>query len=152
MENVIAFTGGQGATNGGFIFMALKPLEERKAGVTQFWLDCDLRWRHSPWPRLFCNQARTCASAGDPATLCTSTQFRSDSSEELAQWGPILLREMKKLPGFQDVNSDQQNGGLDHYLTYDRDTAARLGITAQAWIPLCTAPSDNRKSRSSTPS
>jgi multidrug efflux pump len=39
---------------------------------------------------------------------------------------------MKKLPGFQDVNSDQQNGGLDHYLTYDRETAARLGITPQA--------------------
>ncbi len=39
---------------------------------------------------------------------------------------------MRKLPGFQDVNSDQQNGGLDQYLTYDRATAARLGITAQA--------------------
>ena len=36
---------------------------------------------------------------------------------------------MRKLPGFQDVNSDQQNGGLDQYLTYDRATAARLGIT-----------------------
>ena len=38
---------------------------------------------------------------------------------------------MKKLPGLQDVNSDQQNGGLQTYLTYDRTTAARLAFTPQ---------------------
>ena len=42
------------------------------------------------------------------------------------------MAEMKRLPGFQDVNSDQQNGGLDELLTYDRTTAARLGLTAQS--------------------
>src|SRR6202789_2916646 len=36
---------------------------------------------------------------------------------------------MKKLPGFQDVNTDAQNDGLQELLTYDRSTAARLGIT-----------------------
>ena len=39
---------------------------------------------------------------------------------------------MKKLPGLQDVNTDQQNGGLDELLTYDRVTAAKLGLTAQS--------------------
>jgi multidrug efflux pump len=39
---------------------------------------------------------------------------------------------MKKLPGFQDVNTDQQNGGLEQMVTYDRATAARLGFTAQS--------------------
>ena len=48
---------------------------------------------------------------------------------DLAHWGPILLAQMKRLPGFQDVNSDQQNGGLEEYVTYDRITAARLGLT-----------------------
>ena len=47
-------------------------------------------------------------------------------------WGPKLFAEMKKLPGLQDVNSDQQNGGLDELLTYDRVTAAKLGQTAQS--------------------
>jgi len=41
------------------------------------------------------------------------------------------MAQMKNLPGFQDVNSDQQNGGLEEYLTYDRTTAARLGLTSQ---------------------
>ncbi len=48
---------------------------------------------------------------------------------DLAHWGPILLAQMRRLPGFQDVNSDQQNGGLEEYVTYDRTTAARLGLT-----------------------
>ena len=39
---------------------------------------------------------------------------------------------MKKLPGLQDVNTDQQNGGLEEMLTYDRTTAARLGQTPQS--------------------
>ena len=30
------------------------------------------------------------------------------------------------------MNSDQQNGGLDEYLTYDRTMAARLGLTPQS--------------------
>ena len=59
------------------------------------------------------------------------------------QWGPILLSEMRKLPGgrdreggktdpaFTDLNSDQQNNGLQASLVYDRATAARLGISAQ---------------------
>ena len=57
--------------------------------------------------------------------------IQSDSVGDLVTWGPKLLAEMKKLPGFQDVNSDQQNGGLDSLLTYDRVAAARLGITTQ---------------------
>ena len=35
--------------------------------------------------------------------------------QDLAKWGPILLAQMRRLPGFQDVNSDQQNGGLEEY-------------------------------------
>ena len=47
------------------------------------------------------------------------------------KWGPIVLAEIRKLQGFTDVNSDQQNAGLQASLTYDRQTAARLGISAQ---------------------
>ncbi len=58
--------------------------------------------------------------------------IQSDNVQDLTHWGPIMLAQMKKLPGFQDVNSDQQNGGLSEFLNYDRVTAARLGLTAQA--------------------
>jgi multidrug efflux pump len=42
------------------------------------------------------------------------------------------MANMRKLPALQDVNSDQQNGGLREMLTYDRTSAARLGQTAQS--------------------
>ena len=58
--------------------------------------------------------------------------IQSDNVDDLKTWGPKLFAEMKKLPGLQDVNSDQQNGGLDELLTYDRSTAARLGLTASS--------------------
>src|SRR6185369_8709674 len=51
---------------------------------------------------------------------------------DLVKWGPILFEQMKKLRGFTDVNSDQQNNGLQASLVYDRATAARLGISPQS--------------------
>jgi len=52
--------------------------------------------------------------------------------QDLSKWGPVLLKQMKGLPGFQDVSSDQQNGGLDEMISYDRVTAAKLGLTVQS--------------------
>jgi multidrug efflux pump len=131
VDNVVAFTGGQGATNGGFIFMALKPLEERKTGAMQILGRMRPKMAALPVASAFLQPAQDLRIGGRSSNALYHYTIQSDSSEDLAHWGPILLSEMKKLPGFQDVNSDQQNGGLDHYLTYDRDTAARLGITAQ---------------------
>ena len=58
--------------------------------------------------------------------------IQSDNVQDLSKWGPILLGAMKRLPGLQDVSSDQQNGGLDELMTYDRVTAAKLGLTVQS--------------------
>ena len=58
--------------------------------------------------------------------------IQADNIADLQTWGPKLLAAMTKLPGFQDVSSDQQNGGLDQLMTYDRITAARLGQTASS--------------------
>jgi multidrug efflux pump len=57
--------------------------------------------------------------------------IQSDNIDDLDKWGPILLANMKKIHGLQDVNSDQQNGGLQAYVSYDRTAAAQLGITPQ---------------------
>ena len=57
--------------------------------------------------------------------------IQSENLQDLVKWGPIVLAEMRKLRGFTDVNSDQLNAGLQASLSYDRQTAARLGISAQ---------------------
>ena len=58
--------------------------------------------------------------------------IQSESVEDLVKWGPTLLQEMRKLRGLTDVNTDQQNSGLQATLDYDRATAARMGITPQS--------------------
>jgi len=50
--------------------------------------------------------------------------------DELNEWAPQLLQKMRPLPELRDVNSDQQDKGLQAKLVIDRDTASRLGITA----------------------
>ena len=66
--------------------------------------------------------------------------IQSDNIDDLTHWGPILFENMQKLPDLKDVNTDQQNGGLQDLLTYDRVTAARLGQTPQSLdSALCSA-------------
>jgi|HubBroStandDraft_6_1064221.scaffolds.fasta_scaffold06439_2 multidrug efflux pump len=132
VDNVVAFTGGQGSTNGGFIFMSLKPLEQRKASAGQILARMRPKMLRLPVASAFLQPAQDLRIGGRGSNALYQYTIQSDTSTDLAHWGPILLREMKKLPGFQDVNTDQQNGGLDQYLTYDRATAARLGVTAQS--------------------
>jgi multidrug efflux pump len=58
--------------------------------------------------------------------------IQADNLSDLNVWGPRLLAKIKQLPGMLDVNTDQQNGGLDELVTYDRVNAAKLGLTSQA--------------------
>jgi multidrug efflux pump len=52
--------------------------------------------------------------------------------DELAAWAPRMVDAMRQLPELRDVASDQQTAGLELHLAVDRDSASRLGITAQA--------------------
>jgi multidrug efflux pump len=58
--------------------------------------------------------------------------LQSDNLQELTHWAPLLLSLMKKMPELTDVNSDQQNHGLEANLVIDRPTASRLGVTPQS--------------------
>jgi multidrug efflux pump subunit AcrB len=54
--------------------------------------------------------------------------LQADTVEELYSWAPRTLAELERSPQLADVNSDQQDKGLETQVTIDRDTAARLGI------------------------
>ena len=53
--------------------------------------------------------------------------IQSENLDDLVKWGPILLEQMKKLPGFTEVNTDQQNNGLQASLVYDRADGGAAG-------------------------
>jgi multidrug efflux pump len=129
VANVIAYTGGNGASNGGFIYIALKPLDERKVTAPEIINRLRPKLNSLPVASAFLQASQDLRIGGRSSNALYQYTIQSDNVQDLAHWGPILLAEMKKLPGFQDVNTDAQNNGLQEQIAYDRATAARLGIT-----------------------
>jgi multidrug efflux pump len=131
VQNVIGFTGGNGATNTGFLYIALKPLNQRKIGAPQVINRLRPKLNALPVASAFLQAAQDLRIGGRSSNALYQYTIQSDTVQDLVTWGPRLLAQIRKLPGLQDVNTDQQNGGLDELLSYDRLTAARLGITPQ---------------------
>ena len=131
VANVIAFSGGGGATNTGSIYISLKPLAERKVSATQIIDRLRPQLNRLPAASAFLQAAQDLRIGGRGGNAMYQYTLQSDNVQDLTKWGPVLLKQMQHLPGFQDVSSDQQNGGLDEMMTYDRVTAAKLGLTVQ---------------------
>jgi multidrug efflux pump len=133
VENVVAFTGTSGATNTGLVFAGLKPLGLRK-GMSAFQVIDRLRPPLSglTGAATFLQAVQDLRIGGRVSNATYQYTLQSDDQGDLTKWGPLLLAEIRRLPGFLDVSSDQQNGGLAELIDYDRVTAARLGLTVQA--------------------
>ena len=132
VANVIAYTGGGGSTNGGFMFIALKPLNERKISAADVISRLRPKLNRLPVASAFLQAAQDLRIGGRSSNAMYQYTIQSDNVTDLSHWGPVLLTGMQKIPGFQDVSSDAQNSGLQESLSYDRATAARLGITPQS--------------------
>jgi multidrug efflux pump len=132
VANVNAYTGGNGSSNTGFIYIALKPLNQRKIGAPDIINRLRPKLNRLPVASAFLQASQDLRIGGRSSNALYQYTIQSDNVQDLSHWGPILLAEMKKIPGLQDVNSDQQNGGLEELMNYDRASAARLGLTAQA--------------------
>jgi multidrug efflux pump len=132
VANVIAFTGGGGATNTGSLYIALKPLAERNVSASQIIDRLRPQLNRLPVASAFLQAAQDLRIGGRSSNAMYQYTLQSDNVQDLSKWAPILLTQMQHLPGLQDVSSDQQNGGLDELMNYDRVTAAKLGLTAQS--------------------
>jgi len=131
VQNVMAFTGGGGATNGGFVFVALKPLAERDATSSQVVDRLRPKLMSVSGANTFMQAMQDLRIGGRASSAQYQYTIQSDNLQDLVQWGPVLLQQMRKLRMLTDVNTDQQNSGLQAMLTYDRATASRLGLTPQ---------------------
>jgi multidrug efflux pump len=132
VQNVIAFTGGNGPTNNGNMYVTLKPLNIRKIGAPEIINRLRPKLGRLTGASSFLQASQDLRIGGRSSNALYQYTIQADNVIDLSTWGPKLLAAMMHLPGFQDVSSDQQNGGLDQLLTYDRVTAARLGQTAQS--------------------
>jgi multidrug efflux pump len=134
VADVVAFTGSGGGTttNTGRMFIALKPLEERRIGADMVISRLRRQVSSVEGASLFLQSTQDLRVGGRSGNAQYQYTIQSENLEDLNKWGPILLEQMRKEPLLTDVNSDQQNSGLQAALVYDRATAARLGITPEA--------------------
>jgi multidrug efflux pump len=128
VDTVVGFTGG-GQTNGGFVFMSLKPLSERKISADQVIRRLRGELAQVPGATLFLQAVQDIRVGGRAANAQYQFSLQADTVGELYEWAPKILAELQKVPQLTDVNSDQQNQGLETDITIDRETAARLGIS-----------------------
>jgi multidrug efflux pump len=129
VETVVGFTGG-GQTNSGFMFVSLLPLNERHASVDEVIGRLRRQMAAVPGATLFLQAVQDIRAGGRASNAQYQYTLQGASLEELNEWSPkiaaALQRETTKLA---DVNSDQQNKGLESNVIIDRDAASRLGVT-----------------------
>ena len=149
VDNVISFTGGAGATNTGAVYVALKPLSERKIGAAAV-ID---RLR----PRARARAVGRGLPAGGAGPALRRAREQRDvpvHDPERRRRGALRSgarssRRCSALPGFQDVSSDQQNGGLPSSSTTTARGRRALGPPCRRSTPRSTTRSDKRRCRSS---
>jgi multidrug efflux pump len=130
VDNVVAFTGG-GQRNGGFMFVALKPVSERKVSADTVINRLRLPLLREPGAALYLQSAQDIRAGGRAANAQYQYTLQADSLADLRAWEPRLRAVLSEVPELADVNTDAQDKGLQTTLVIDRDAAAKLGISVK---------------------
>ncbi|HKS72698.1 MAG TPA: multidrug efflux RND transporter permease subunit [Terriglobales bacterium] len=130
VENVMGFAGGNTAMNQGRFFFTLKPLSQRKITADQVITRLRPKLAAVPGANLYLQSAQDLTIGGRQSQAQYQYTLQGENLNELNEWAPKLLAKLRSLPELKDVNTDQQDKGLQSAVVIDRDTASRLGITA----------------------
>ncbi len=130
-----AGSGGVGngsAMNNGRMSVTLKPWDQRH-GVTADQVIARLRPQLSKESgvTVFLQSVQDIRIGARQASAQFQYTLQSENLAELTEWAPRLVQRLRSVPQIVDVNSDQQNRGLQQMVEYDRATASRLGISTQ---------------------
>ncbi len=131
VDNVIAFTGG-GQRNGGRMFIALKPLAERKTSADAIVARLRPKLSKVAGANLFLQPVQDFRAGGRQSNAAYQFTLQSDDLQDLRTWTPRLQQALQDVKEVADINSDQQERGLQMSLLIDRPTASRLGVTTRA--------------------
>ena len=117
---------------GGFMFISLKTRAQRPH-VTGDMVIARLtpKLARIPGARLFLQSAQDLQVGGRQSSAQYQYTLQSDDLTALRTWSNKLLEQLKTYPDLTQVNTDQQSNALESYITVDRKTASRLGITSK---------------------
>src|SRR5580704_11364256 len=128
VETVVGFTGG-GQTNSGFLFVSLKPLGDRQISADGVIARLRREMAVIPGATLFLQAVQDIRVGGRASNAQYQFTMQAPTFEELNEWSPKIAAALQGDPNLTDVNSDQQNKGLESDLVIDRDAVAQLGVT-----------------------
>jgi multidrug efflux pump len=134
VQSVAGYTGagsggGNSQTNTGSVYVLLKPLSVRKISSDEVIARLRTKLAQVAGGRLFLQTVQDIRIGARQSNAEYQFTLQADSVSDLYTWGPKLLAALQTSPVIADVNSDQQQKGLETDVSYDRITAARLGLT-----------------------
>ncbi|WP_293907433.1 efflux RND transporter permease subunit [Phenylobacterium sp.] len=130
VATVVGFTGG-GRSGGGFLSVDLKPRSERKEKGQAVIARLRPKLAHITGVSLFLNPQQDVRMGGRQSNATYQYTLKSDNAADLRTWAIKLSDALEGQPTLTDVNTDQQDNGIETFVNIDRDTAARLGVTAR---------------------
>jgi multidrug efflux pump len=128
VDTVVAFTGGARA-GGGFMFVNLKPDRQARAEAVAARLRPQLA--QITGLAVFLNPVQDLRMGGRQSNSTFQYTLKSDNVEDLKTWAVRLAEAMKQQPALVDVDTDQQENGVETFVEVDRESAKRLGITSR---------------------
>jgi multidrug efflux pump len=128
VDNVVGFTGG-GQVNSGFVFMALKPLSSGRPSMDKVMARLRGKLSAVSGANLFLAPSQDIRIGGRQSNALYQYTLQSDDLDLLRQWAPKILHAAEGLPQLVDVNTDQQDHGIETMIEIARDTAMRYQLT-----------------------
>ena len=131
VATVVGFTGG-GRAGGGFMFVNLKPASERTEKGQAVIARLRPQLAQVTGLQVFLNPVQDVRAGGRQSNSTYQYTLRSDNLADLRKWATRLADAMKQAPSLTDVDTDQQDNGVETRVEVDRDAASRVGLTSSA--------------------
>ena len=130
VDTVVGFTGGSRA-GGGFMFINLKPVAQRTDAGQAVIARLRPQLARVTGVQLFLNPVQDLRGGGRQSNSTYQYTLKSDSASDLRVWALRLSDQMKLQPALTDVDTDQQENGVEIMVTVDKESATRLGVSSR---------------------
>ena len=130
VDTVVGFTGG-GRAGGGFMFINLKPVGQRVDAGQAVIARLRPQLARVTGVTLFLNPVQDLRGGGRASNSTYQYTLKSDNVADLRKWAARLADQMKLQTALTDVDTDQQDNGVETMVTVDKDSASRLGISSR---------------------
>ncbi len=130
VDTVVGFTGGSRA-GGGFMFITLKPASQRTDKGSAVIARLRPQLARVTGISIFLNPVQDLRMGGRSSNSTYQYTLKSDNVADLRLWATRLADAMKQQEALVEVDTDQQENGIESYVQVDKDSASRLGITSR---------------------